>query len=68
MEPGSAAPRPGAEGANQQGIDNFEKKLQDQTNELNSLNPNVSNCQEQTDGCFEFQIRLLNVYFVSFAG
>lgn len=46
MEPGSAAPRPGADGGNQQGIDNFEKKLQDQTNELNQANASVSHICE----------------------
>lgn len=49
MEPGSAGLKGGKDGVNQQGIDNFEKKLQDQTNELNKLDPNVSEL-------FEFQI------------
>ena len=40
MEPGSAGLKGGKDGVNQQGIDNFEKKLQDQTNELNKLDPN----------------------------
>lgn len=39
MEPGSAA-KPGPEGGNPAGADAFEKKLQDQTNELNKLDPN----------------------------
>ena len=42
MEPGSAAKKGGGDGLNPQGVEKFEKKLQDQTDELAKLAPNVS--------------------------